>query len=239
MSDISNNSIPVSWTSILPQTALSLHKEIELRVADARAKGPVAPAPANLFAALHRTPPGLVKAVIIGQDPYHTPGLAQGLSFSIPSSVPLGTRLFPSSLRNINKALQVEGFGSLKNGDLSHWADQGVLLLNATLTVGEGKANSHADFGWQEFTDALIQALSQHQKSLSWMLWGSFAQKKAALIDPEGQHLVLTASHPSGLSAYKTFEPFLIPGDVGSCRHFTRTNDWLKNLGKTPISWCL
>ena len=168
----------------------------------------------------------------------HTPGLAQGMAFSIPGDIPMGSRKFPGSLRNINKALKIEGFGGLKSGDLSHWADQGVLLLNATLTVDEGNANSHAGFGWQDFTDSLIKALSERHELIVWMLWGSFAQKKISLIDPNRGHLVLMASHPSGLSVYKTDAPFLCRGDTDCCRHFSRANEWLIGTGREDIRWC-
>lgn len=230
--------IPPSWEDLLSHEGKQLLASISDRVTLARSSGAVAPVSGRVFAALELTPPESVRAVIIGQDPYHTPGLAQGLAFSIPPEVRLGSRLFPSSLRNINKALQIEGFGGLKNGDLHHWAEQGVLLLNATLTVAEGAANSHASFGWQGFTDDLISVLSKHHREIVWMLWGSFAQKKLGLIDQSSGHKILMASHPSGFSVYKTDAPFLLPGDAGSCGHFTSTNEWLKERGEPPVAWC-
>lgn len=230
--------LPKSWENLLSGDGKQLLARISDRVTHARSSGAVAPALGRVFAAFELIRPESVRAVIIGQDPYHTPGLAQGLAFSIPPDVRPGSRLFPSSLRNINKALQIEGFGGLKSGDLHHWAEQGVLLLNATLTVEEGAANSHASFGWQEFTDGLISALSKHHPGIVWMLWGSFAQKKLALIDESGDHKILMASHPSGLSVYKTDAPFLLPGDTGSCGHFTSTNEWLMARGEIPVTWC-
>jgi uracil-DNA glycosylase len=189
-----------------------------------------------------------VSVVILGQDPYHSPGLAQGLAFSIPASVIPGSRGFPSSLRNISKALDLEGFGSLAHGDLRDWAGQGVLLLNTALSVKQGEAGSHFRLGWQHCVDALIQQLSIAKPNLVWLLWGAHAQSKIPLIehgvpDAEGStHLLLQASHPSGLGVYKTAQPFLIQQCVGaqpsaSCGHFTKTNDWLIAHGKDPIRW--
>lgn len=131
----------------------------------------IVPSFENVFKALHLTQVADTKVVILGQDPYHSPGLAQGLAFSIPEFIKPGSREFPSSLRNISKALVLDGFSPLANGDLTRWANQGVLLLNATLTVELGQANAHSDWGWQAFTDQLIKNLSDQQKDIVWLLW--------------------------------------------------------------------
>lgn len=197
----------------------------------------IAPSYDRVFRALSLTQVKNTKVVILGQDPYHSPGLAQGLAFSIPESIKPGSREFPSSLRNISKALSIEGFPTLLNGNLDRWAKQGVLLLNATLTVQLSQANAHADWGWQGFTDQLIKTLSEQTTDVVWLLWGSFAQKKLDLIDKTRNHLILCASHPSGLSVYKTQQPFLHPGDSQSCGHFKETNHWLIRHKKEPIAW--
>lgn len=197
----------------------------------------IAPAHENVFKALWSTPVEKVSVVLLGQDPYHTPGLAQGLAFSIPETISPGSRLFPSSLRNISKALRVDGYPGLAHGNLAHWANQGVLLLNATLTVQVGQANAHAHWGWQQFTDQLIKSLSSKKAGLVWMLWGGYAQKKRELICETQKHLILSASHPSGLGVYKTNQPFLYPGDQMSCGHFKKANEWLANQEKPTISW--
>ena len=201
----------------------------------------IAPNPENIFRALKETPVHQVRVVILGQDPYQTPGLAQGLAFSIPKEIKPGWKAFPSSLRNISKALTLDGYHPLLHGDLSGWAKQGVLLLNATLTVQLDLAASHAQFGWQDLTDALLYRLAKTQ-SIIWLLWGAHAQKKKSLIElaeqESGLHqIILTASHPSGLSVYKTVEPFIYPGDQQSCGHFKKVNEYLLNQGLTPIQW--
>ena len=201
-----------------------------------------------IFNAFNKTPYENVKVVILGQDPYHSPGLAQGLAFSIPASVVPGSRAFPSSLRNISKALELEGFGSLAHGDLRDWAEQGVLLLNTALSVKQGEAGSHFHLGWQHCINALIRQLSIAKPNLVWLLWGAHAQSKIPLIEHEelgsveSSHLILQASHPSGLGVYKTAQPFLNQQRAGeqpnaSCGHFTKTNDWLIAHGKDPIRW--
>jgi len=190
----------------------------------------------RIFNALHLTPVNQVKVVILGQDPYHSPGLAQGLAFSVPKDIPLQSKQFPSSLRNINKALALEGFGSLKSGDLTHWANQGVLLLNTALSVRLGEANSHAQLGWQPFVIEIIQKLSQ-QPNLVWMLWGGHAQSMEEYIHNPDQQLILKSSHPSGLGVYKTKQPFIYPGDQKSCGHFSKANAWLTIQKQMPIQW--
>jgi uracil-DNA glycosylase len=207
----------------------------------------IQPAPDNVFKALRETSVEQVRVVLLGQDPYQTPGLAQGLAFSIPATIKPGWRSFPSSLRNISKAIALDGYSGLQHGDLSHWAKQGVLLLNATLTVQLEIAGSHANFGWQKLTDCLLYRLALKKPELIWLLWGAHAQKKKTLIEQASQTIntpnsaisapILTASHPSGLSVYRTYEPFLLPGDTGSCQHFKKVNELLEKRGEQPITW--
>jgi uracil-DNA glycosylase len=197
----------------------------------------VCPEPQNFFKALALTPLAKVKVVILGQDPYHSPGLAQGLAFSIPGNISTNSRAFPSSLRNISKALALEGFGTLPNGDLHSWAEQGVLLLNTALSVRLGEAASHANLGWKPLVDRLINALAIQKPHLIWMLWGGHAQSKLSLIESGVDQLILQSSHPSGLGVYKTDRPFLEPGGKVSCGHFVKANEWLIANQQTPIQW--
>jgi uracil-DNA glycosylase len=197
----------------------------------------ICPEPQNFFKALTLTPLAKVKVVILGQDPYHSPGLAQGLAFSIPGNIPSNSRQFPSSLRNISKALALEGFGALSNGDLHTWAEQGVLLINTALSVKLGAAGSHASLGWKFLVDRLISALAKQKPFLVWMLWGGHAQSKLPLIEAAPDQLILQSSHPSGLGVYKTDQPFLEPGAKASCGHFTKVNEWLVKRGLKPIIW--
>ena len=182
----------------------------------------VYPEPKNIFNAFDLCPIDDVKVVIIGQDPYHEPGQAHGLCFSVLSPTPV-----PPSLVNIYKEIESDlGRKSVTNGDLTHWARQGVLLLNATLTVRAHAAASHAGHGWEEFTDAVIRAVAT-RKNIVYMLWGSYAQKKAAFVNPN-ENLVLKSAHPSPLSAYRGF--------FGN-HHFSRANQYLVQNGKMPIDW--
>ena len=197
----------------------------------------IRPEPSQFFRALKLTPVDSVKVVILGQDPYHSPDLAQGLAFSIPGNIPTNSRAFPSSLRNISKALALEGFGHLPNGDLHAWAEQGVLLLNTALSVRLGEAGSHSNLGWKSLIDQLISGLALHRTHLIWMLWGGHAQSKLALIESGIDQLILQSSHPSGLGVYKTDKPFLEPGAKACCGHFTKANQWLKQLGKEEVIW--
>ncbi|AKD24471.1 uracil-DNA glycosylase [Polynucleobacter duraquae] len=215
------------WQQLQANLRAELNKEFEK----------IGPEPQNFFKALSLTPLNQVKVVILGQDPYHSPGLAQGLAFSIPSNIPINSRQFPSSLRNISKALALEGFGALKNGDLHSWAEQGVLLLNTALSVKLGEAGSHANLGWKSLIDRLISALAQQKPNLVWMLWGGHAQSKLSLIEAAPDQLILQSSHPSGLGVYKTDRPFLELGAKASCGHFTKANEWLLKLGLKPIIW--
>lgn len=176
-----------------------------------------------IFEAFNRTPFPNVKVVILGQDPYHGPGQAHGLSFSVPRGIQP-----PPSLQNIYKELSDEYHcPAPTSGDLSAWADQGVLLLNATLTVAAGQPGSHQGKGWERFTDAAIAALSQQREHLVFMLWGSYAQRKGGVIDRR-RHLVLEAPHPSPLSAYRGFF---------GCGHFLKANDYLQKHGIEPVKW--
>jgi uracil-DNA glycosylase len=181
------------------------------------------PPAGQYFAALDNTPISEVKVVIIGQDPYHGPGQAHGLSFSVKNGVRL-----PPSLQNIFKELQSDlGVNPPLSGDLSSWARQGVLLLNAVLSVEEGLAGSHANKGWETFTDRIIDVLNREREDLVFLLWGAYAQKKGQFIDRK-KHLVLSSAHPSPLSASRGF--------LGS-RPFSKINAWLNSHGKTPIDW--
>ncbi len=181
------------------------------------------PAKQDVFAAYDRTPLENVKVLILGQDPYHEPGQAHGLCFSVKP----GTKV-PPSLVNIYKELQDDcGCYIPDNGYLVKWADQGVMLLNTVLTVRAHQAFSHQGKGWEQFTDATIAALNRQDRPIVYMLWGSAAQKKAAMLD-NPKHLVLKAAHPSPLSAYKGFM---------GCRHFSKANDFLSKGGIEPIDW--
>lgn len=187
------------------------------------AAGPCYPPGSKIFNAFNTTPFERVKVVILGQDPYHEPGQAMGLSFSVPEGVAL-----PPSLRNIYAEIQQElGTVPPASGDLTRWAAQGVLLLNATLTVRRGQAGSHQGHGWERFTDAAIRALAQQREHLVFLLWGSYAAKKAQFIDAQ-RHMVLTSAHPSPLSAYRGF--------FGN-HHFQLCNDYLVRNGQSPIAW--
>lgn len=185
----------------------------------------VYPAESDLFRALDLTPLEDVRAVILGQDPYHGPGQAHGLSFSVPPGVRP-----PPSLVNIFKALQSDlGIEAAGHGCLEHWARQGVLLLNSVLTVRGGNPGSHAGRGWERFTDAVVALVNKRSEPAVFMLWGSHAQKKAAFVDGD-RHLVLKAPHPSPLSAHRGF--------LG-CRHFSAANAFLESRGRERIDWAL
>ncbi|HEY8396890.1 MAG TPA: uracil-DNA glycosylase, partial [Flavihumibacter sp.] len=178
-----------------------------------------------IFHAFDKTPPDKLKVVILGQDPYHNPGQAHGLSFSVPSGVTP-----PPSLINIYKEIASDiGLQLPRQGNLEKWAERGVLLLNAALTVRANEPGSHAKIGWMDFTDAVIRTISEKKKHIVFLLWGRFAQEKQALID-ETKHLVLKAAHPSPFSAEKGFF---------GCRHFSKTNEYLVKNGIDPIDWSL
>lgn len=177
----------------------------------------------RIFNALDSTPLDRVKVVILGQDPYHGPGQAHGLCFSVQPGVPL-----PPSLRNIYKEIASDlGVTMGRSGFLQSWADQGVLLLNAVLTVEAGQAGSHQGRGWEQFTDRVIEILNEQREHLVFLLWGSHAQRKGRIIDRQ-RHLVLQSPHPSPLSASRGFF---------GCRHFSHSNDYLRRHGREPVDW--
>lgn len=181
------------------------------------------PAGSDIFNALNSTPFDQVKVVILGQDPYHGPGQAHGLCFSVRPGVAL-----PPSLQNIYKEIHADlGLPVSRSGCLDAWAQQGVLLLNSVLTVAAGQAASHQGKGWEVFTDRVISLLNEHGDHLVFLLWGSYAQRKGAMID-RNRHLVLQSPHPSPLSAHRGF--------FGN-QHFSRTNAWLQQHNKSPIDW--
>lgn len=183
----------------------------------------VFPKGSNIFRAFDSAPFQDVKVVILGQDPYHGPGQANGLCFSVNEGVRI-----PPSLLNIYKEVETNtGEKVNRSGDLNRWAEQGVLLLNATLTVRAHEAGSHQHKGWEEFTDAAIRALNEHKSGIVYMLWGSYAQKKGSIIDGDS-NLVLKSPHPSPLAAHRGF--------FGN-GHFTKANDYLKLRGKAEIAW--
>ena len=183
----------------------------------------VYPKGSNIFRAFDKCPFDKLKVVIIGQDPYHGPGQANGLCFSVGEGVP-----FPPSLQNIFKEVHADTGAEIPStGELERWAEQGVLLLNAVLTVRAHQAASHAGRGWEQFTDAVVRAIAERKEGIVYMLWGSYAQKKGAIADPR-RNLILRAVHPSPLSAYRGFF---------GCRHFSQANDYLKSIGKEPIVW--
>ncbi len=214
-----------SWIKAIDFLRRGQHRRLLQRVTALRQSQTVFPAQEQIFHALERTPFDRVKVVLLGQDPYHSPHQAHGLAFS----VPIGIKT-PPSLRNIFKEISSDIYGGAdrKMGtDLGHWADQGVLLLNASLTVAEGKAGSHQHLGWLNLTDQIVAALSSQRRKLVFMLWGAHAKKKGALVDRD-RHLVLETAHPSPLSAYRGFF---------GCRHFSRANQYLIKNGFTSIDW--
>ncbi|WP_113953408.1 uracil-DNA glycosylase [Arenicella xantha] len=191
---------------------------------EAKASGKVIyPSGADIFSAFNATPLDDVRVVILGQDPYHGPGQAHGLSFSVPPGVAI-----PPSLRNMYKELTTDmACDYPSHGNLTEWAKQGVLLLNSVLTVEQGRAASHQGKGWEQFTDRVINVVNQRCEHVVFLLWGAYAQKKGQVIDRQ-RHLVLTAPHPSPLSAHRGF--------IG-CRHFSQANNYLVQHGKAAINW--
>lgn len=183
----------------------------------------VYPKDSDIFNAFNLSPFSNTKIVIIGQDPYHEPNQAHGLCFSVKEPTPI-----PPSLQNIYKEIESDlGIKPRETGDLTSWAKQGVLLLNATLTVQAHRAGSHQNKGWEEFTDSVIRIISEKKKNVVFILWGAYAQKKSVLID-ETKHLILISPHPSPLSAYRGF--------FGN-KHFSKANDYLETKGISPINW--
>ncbi|MDD4148905.1 MAG: uracil-DNA glycosylase [Bacteroidales bacterium] len=218
--------IEKSWYNKL---AVEFEKDYFIKLNDflteERAQYEVFPPVARMFSAFDLTPFDEVKVVIIGQDPYHGEGQAHGLCFSVPFGVKI-----PPSLVNIYKELNADvGFEIPKHGNLETWANQGVFLINATLSVRAHTPGSHQKKGWENFTDSIISVLSKEQNNLAFLLWGNYAKTKESLID-QTKHLVLKASHPSPLGAYKSFF---------GCRHFSKTNEYLKSKGVEVINWNL
>ncbi len=219
--------IEESWKEVLKtEFEKPYFQQIILFLKTEKAAGKTIYPPGKLiFNAFNNTPIDNVKVVLLGQDPYHGKGQAHGLSFSVPDGVPP-----PPSLVNIFKELHADiGVPVSKSGNLTKWAEQGVMLLNASLTVRASEAGSHAKIGWTQFTDAVIEKISALEKNVVFMLWGKYAQEKQALID-ETKHLVLKAAHPSPFSADKGFF---------GCRHFSKTNEYLTKHSIDPIDWKL
>ena len=216
--------VPPAWAAALPQ---GLASKPLAQVARERAEGvTVYPAAGRVFAALAAVPPTAVRAVLLGQDPYHEPGQAIGYAFAVPREC----RPLPPSLRNILREYHDDlGLPIPAQPDLTRWAAQGVLMLNTTLTVREHAAFSHAKIGWEPFTDAIIRAISQGPVPVCFLLWGNPAQRKIPLIDA-ARHGILASAHPSPLSASRGF--------FGS-RPFSRANDWLAAHGRPPVDWRL
>ncbi|PSJ45963.1 uracil-DNA glycosylase [Zobellella taiwanensis] len=218
----------LSWSQVIgPEKEQPYFQQAMNIVRQQREAGKVIyPPQQDMFNAFRFTELGEVKVVMLGQDPYHGPGQAHGLCFSVRPGVRV-----PPSLQNMYKELSsdIPGFRIPNHGYLESWARQGVLMLNTVLTVEAGKAHSHARLGWETFTDHVIRAVNDHCQGVVFLLWGSHAQKKGAMIDP-ARHHVLAAPHPSPLSAHRGFF---------GCRHFSRTNELLAQQGKAPIDWQL
>ena len=222
-----NVKIEESWKEILKQEFDKPYfQQIPLHLKTEKSQGKTIYPPGSLiFNAFKRTPMDKIKVVIIGQDPYHGPNQAHGLCFSVQNGVPP-----PPSLVNIFKELQDDiGMQVPRHGNLTKWAEQGVFLLNASLTVRAGEPMSHSKIGWATFTDTVIKKISDHNKHVVFLLWGKFAQDKKILID-ETKHLILKTAHPSPLSAYAGF--------LG-CKHFSKANAYLISKGIDPVDWIL
>ncbi len=214
-----------TWLDAIPLLREGYHETLLARVEALRTTSIIYPPREQVFRALALTPFDAVRVVLLGQDPYHGPGQAHGLAFSVPEGCKM-----PPSLRNIFKEITADVYGGDApsfSTDLTRWAEQGVLLLNATLTVEAGKAGSHQKLGWQALTDQIVETLSRERAGLVFILWGRHAQAKRALIDP-ARHLILETVHPSPLSAHQGFF---------GCRHFSQANAYLAARGATPIRW--
>ncbi|VEG81906.1 uracil-DNA glycosylase [Wolinella succinogenes] len=226
MADLERIKIEPSWKEVLKEEFTKPYFDsIRESYLQAKSSGAILYPPAPLlFNAFNLTPFDQVKAVILGQDPYHAPHQAMGLCFSVPKGVAL-----PASLRNVYKELERDlGIPPAKHGDLTSWAKQGVFMLNAILSVEQGKAGSHQKFGWQTFTDAAISALSRKKKGVVFLLWGNFAREKRVLIDST-KHTILESAHPSPLAGNRYF----------GNGHFSKTNEILKVQGEREILWRL
>lgn len=219
--------IEASWKEMLSdEFSKPYFQQISLHIKTEKSQGKTIYPPGSvIFNAFNTTPFDKVKVVILGQDPYHGPGQAHGLCFSVQNGVPP-----PPSLINIFKELQDDvGVPIPDHGNLTHWAEQGVFLLNASLTVRAAEPMSHSKIGWAEFTDAVIKKISAEKKHVVFLLWGKFAQEKRALIN-EGKHCILRSVHPSPLSAHAGFF---------GCKHFSKTNEYLTSKGIDPVDWKL
>lgn len=218
----------INWQQIIKQEqSQDYYCQLQAEIAAQRAQGiPIYPEQESVFSAFEFQHLADVKVVILGQDPYHGENQAHGLAFSVQQGVKV-----PPSLVNIYKELttDIDGFATPSHGNLTAWAEQGVLLLNTVLTVQQGQAHSHAKLGWETFTDKIIAQINQHNDGCVFMLWGAHAQKKGRNIDNK-KHLVLNGPHPSPLSAYRGFF---------GCQHFSKANNWLVEQGKEPIQWQL
>ena len=216
--------IEKSWQEVLqPEFDKPYFENLVGFVKQEYASRTIFPPAGQIFNAFNTCPFNNVKVVILGQDPYHGPGQAHGLCFSVNDGIP-----FPPSLQNIFKEISSDlGLQIPSSGNLTRWAEQGVLLLNATLTVRASQAGSHQGKGWEEFTDSVIKIISEKVENVVFILWGSYAIKKKALINAS-KHCILTAPHPSPLSSYRGFF---------GCKHFSQTNTYLTSKGKTPIEW--
>ena len=216
--------IEKSWQEVLqPEFDKPYFENLVGFVKQEYASRTIFPPAGQIFSAFNTCPFNDVKVVILGQDPYHGPGQAHGLCFSVNDGIP-----FPPSLQNIFKEISSDlGLQIPSSGNLTRWAEQGVLLLNATLTVRASQAGSHQGKGWEEFTDSVIKIISEKAENVVFILWGSYAIKKKSLINAS-KHCILTAPHPSPLSSYRGFF---------GCKHFSKTNTYLTSKGKTPIEW--
>lgn len=219
--------IDPSWNAFFSQAEISENlKDLSIFLENERSQHAVFPPEEDVFKLFEKLAFENVKVVILGQDPYHGRGQAHGFAFSVPSVMNV-----PPSLKNIYKELKMEYpcFRIPNHGDLTYWVDQGVMLLNTTLTVREAQPGSHFGKGWERFTDSIIQLLSEQRSHLVFMLWGKMAEKKQLLID-ESKHLVLTSAHPSPFSAHRGF--------LG-CNHFVKANSYLTKMKKNAIDWQL
>lgn len=221
---VSKPKIDSSWLAVLKdEFEKNYFKSLKQFLLEEKSKHTIYPKGDDIFNAFNLTPFDEVKVVIIGQDPYHGKGQAHGLSFSVPEGIAT-----PPSLKNIYKELKDDlGIEYPGHGNLTHWAKQGVLLLNATLTVREKTAGSHQGKGWEQFTDACIKAISNKKEGVIFLLWGNYAKRKGEIID-KTKHTVLVAAHPSPFSAHNGF--------LG-CKHFSKANETLKKINKEPIKW--
>lgn len=216
--------IAADWKALLQEEFEKPYFEELIRfVKEEYATRRIYPRGSNIFRAFDKCPVEKLKVVIIGQDPYHGPGQAHGLCFSVADGVP-----HPPSLQNIFKEVAADtGAPIPASGNLDRWAEQGVLLLNAVLTVREHEAASHAGHGWEQFTDAVVRRIAEQKSGVVYLLWGSYAQRKGSIADPT-KNCILKAVHPSPLSAYRGF--------LG-CKHFSQANNYLISTGQTPINW--